>query len=151
MRLDWSRGADALALLAEMLPGADRGFENGRGVAVVDGMGRTAAGLALHDWSPEAGTIEISAAAVDPRWLTRGVASDLFGYCFAFCQAVVTRTTEDNARVRKIWRSLGADEHVLPNAAGRGRALVIFVLTDAAWAASKWRQAIGQAKISRAA
>lgn len=139
MILDWWRDDEAAAIVFEKIAGGARGFGEARMAAVVDRAGNIAAGIVLHDWSPEAGTIEISAAALDRRWLTRGVAFDLFAYCFAFCQAVVTRTTEDNEPVRKIWRSLGAAEHVIPNLAGRDKALVIYVLTDAAWKASKWR------------
>lgn len=139
MRLDWTREAEAVALLTRLVPGGDRGFHTARCAGVVNSDSEVVAGLACHDWNPEGHTIEISAAATDSRWLTRGVARDLFAYCFSFCQAVVTRTTEDNEAVRKIWRSLGATEHVIPRMAGRDRALVVFVLGDDAWASSKWR------------
>lgn len=140
MRLDWERRAEALAIVEARVRGAGRGFGQCRVGAVVDGRGEVVAGLVFHDWSPEGETVEITAAANDPRWFTRDVIAEALGYCFSFAQAVVVRTLEDNAPARRIWRALGASEHVIPRLGGRNKALAVYVLTDDAWRASKWRR-----------
>lgn len=140
MRLDWERRDEALSIVEAMVPGGRRGFGQCRVGAVVDRLGTVVAGLVFHDWSPEGETVEITAAAIDPRWFTRGVIEAALGYCFSFAQAVVVRTHEGNAPARRIWRALGASEHIIPRLGGRNQALAVYVLTDDAWRASKWRR-----------
>lgn len=115
-------------------------------------MKRPIAGLVFHNWSPEFGLIEVSAAADDPRWASRGNLQELFGYVFSVAQTCVARIHEDNERARRLWRSFGATEHLLPRLRGREASEAIMLLTDDAWAESKYmRQANVEVKISRAA
>lgn len=150
MRVVWGHDDLVAAWVAEELGG--RPFGEHRAAAVVDGDGNLAAGVVFHNWNPEAEVIEVSAAASDPRWATRAVLSELFGYVFAVAQACVARTAEDNARVRRLWKAFGAQEYVIPRLRGRTASEALLMLTDDAWAKSKFmRQTNGQTVRSEAA
>lgn len=97
------------------------------------------AGLVFHNWEPDHGVIEVSAAAVDRRWLTRKVASTALRYAFeeCACQMVVARYSERNTPARKIWVALGSDETHIPRLYGRDTAGVIATLTKEAWGESR--------------
>lgn len=135
MRPVWD---DAVAAwVAEHIPGCERGFDAARAMGVLDGKGRICAGVVFHDWNPERGLIEVSAAATDRRWLTRDVVRAVFGYAFAVARMVVTRTSERNSSVRRIWQALGASEHVITGLWGPDEAGVIYTLTPEQFAASR--------------
>ena len=93
--------------------------------------------MVFHDWNPERGLIELSAAAIDPRWLTRGVVRAVFGYAFAVARMAITRTSETNKPVRRIWRALGASEYVINDLWAEGEAGVIYTLRPEQLAASR--------------
>lgn len=123
--------------VAEQL-GYNRPFTSCRSMAVIH-SGRIVAGLVFHDWNPEAGVIEISAAATDPRWMTRGIINEAFRYAYSIlgCQMVVARTEASNRTVRKLWRGLGASEVIVPRLFGRNQNGVILTLPDDRFRASK--------------
>lgn len=112
-------------------------------MGVLNSHNKVIAGLVFHDWNPECGTIEISAAAENPRWFTRGVINEAMNYAFkgAGVQAIFGRTQEDNKRTRKIWRALGSTETVIPRLFGRDQDGIVMVVTDDAWNASKYCEA----------
>lgn len=123
-----------------------------RTASVLAADGRLMAGVAFHNWNPQAGVIEVSAAAADPRWASRSVIRELFGYGFGIAQAVVARTAEDNRRVRRLWQAFGATEYIIPRLRGRTASEALILLTDDAWAQSKFmRQEHGQGFRSEAA
>ena len=68
-------------------------------MGVLDGA-RPIAGMVYHNYQPNEGTIELSGAAVDRRWMTRPVIEALFSYPFDYLdlQLVVTRNSADNSR-----------------------------------------------------
>lgn len=124
--------------VANRIPDCERGFGACRAFAVI---GETIlAGVVFHNWSPAAGVIEVSAAAANPRWITRNVLSQLFAYAYdtCDCQAVVIRTPEDNERVRRLWRSFGASEHIIPRLRGVDAAECVMVLPRETWKASRY-------------
>ena len=53
-------------------------FAASRAMGILKGR-ELVAGLVFHNWEPEAGLIEVSAAASDRRWLTRRVATEAIG------------------------------------------------------------------------
>ncbi|MEM9523121.1 MAG: GNAT family protein [Pseudomonadota bacterium] len=114
-------------------------FGNCRTMAVLDRENRMVAGIVFHDWSPEHGVIEISAAAIDRRWATRGVLKAAFGYVFGTCgcQLAVARTAVDNRAARRLWTAFGAREYIIPRLRGRDVSEVIITLTQEDWAASR--------------
>lgn len=106
----------------------------------VEHRGEIVAGLVFHNWEPTAQIIEISAAATRPGWMTRRVMNLALTYTFdgLGCQAVITNNAETNMPARRIWQALGAEEHVIPRLRGRDKAGCLYVLTDDAWARSKF-------------
>lgn len=109
-------------------------------MAVVDGQGKFAAGIVFHTWGPDSGVIELSAAAVNPKWPTRPVLRFMFGYVFddCGCQMAITRTHESNTRVRRFMARLGADEYLIPRLRGRNASEAIQTLTKEQWTASRF-------------
>lgn len=97
------------------------------------------AGFVYHDWQPEAETIEISAAATSPRWVSRGAVRLAFGYPFEQlgCQLVYVRTTPENRAVRRCMSALGGREYEIPRLLGRDRSGLLITLSVEAWEAWK--------------
>lgn len=127
---------DAVAgWVAAHIPGCSRGFGECRAIGV--GNPDLIAGLVYHNWCPEYGTIEISGAATDRRWMTRPVIHGLLEYPFSFCQMVFSQTDTDNP-ARGIWLRLGADEYEIPRLRGPDRAGIILTLTREQWMAGKY-------------
>lgn len=135
MKVEWGLPAETAAWVASRVPGCARGWKDCQAALVLRDDGRVAAGVVFHDWSPETGVIEVSAASAYPGWAQRSVLAELFGYAFSFCQMVVARTT--SARVVKLWRGFGADAYEIPRLGGRETPMTLLTLTDDAWAASK--------------
>lgn len=151
MQVIWGGESDLTPWISESI-GLPRHIENGRTAAVVAPDGTLAAAVAFHGWDPEAGVIEVSAAARDARWATRSVLAELFGYAFRHNQAVAARIDETNTRARRLWRAFGAQEYIIPRLRGRTASAAIMVLTDDAWAKSKFmRRTHGQAETADAA
>lgn len=115
-------------------------FGNCQTMAILDKSGKMVAGLVFHSWNPDAGVIEVAAAALTPKWATRNVLKTALAYCFqtAGCQMVVARHAEDNTAARRLWKALGADEMIIPRLRGRTASEAIALLTDDAWAQSKF-------------
>lgn len=102
-----------------------------------------AAGVVFHDWNPEAGIIELSAACTTRRWLTRNVLWQMFSYPFigCNCQMVVLRVserneTENHRGIQRISRAYGFQEHRIERLYGRDHAGILFTLTDDDWRAN---------------
>lgn len=129
------------AWVAAMIPGCGRGFGGCQAIGVFR-KGDLVAGVVFHNWSPEFGTIEISAASNDPKWLTRHVIRRVFDYAFieAGCQVVVARQDPKNQRAIRIWKAIGAEEFSIPRLRGRNNAESIVTLTDDAWSRSKFKR-----------
>ena len=66
--------------------------------------------------------------------------NEALDYIFTHCQMVVARHAETNIPARKLWRSLGATEHILPRMRGRTASEALALLTDDAWAQSKLKR-----------
>jgi RimJ/RimL family protein N-acetyltransferase len=138
LRIVWGREDIVAPWIAEEIGVGSIG--ECRTASVMAADGRLMAAVAFHNWNPQAGVIEVSAAAIDPRWASRAVLSELFGYAFAIAQAVVARTAEDNTRVRRLWKAFGAQEYIIPRLRGRMTSEVVILLTDDAWAVSRMRR-----------
>ena len=128
----WGMKAAVVPFVAA-LAGVRADFGECQTLAVLDRDGNLVAGLVFHNWSPEAEVIEISAAATTPKWATRAVLTEALGYTFGFCQMVVARIATDNAPARRLWKGLGATEHILPRLRGREDSESVQLLTDDAW------------------
>lgn len=123
--------------------GDERGFGECIALGVLSRDRKLVAGLVFHNWEPEAGLIEVSGAAIDPRWMTRRVMNTALGYVFeiAGCQMVVARQSVKNDNARKAWKALGGHEVIIPRMRGREEDGSIITLTDDAWRASRFYEA----------
>lgn len=133
--------------VADLL-GYPRGFGECQAVGFLDGDGKLVAGVVYHQYQPEQGVIEISAASTCRNWLNRARLAEIFDYPFRIgCRLVVARIGEHNARARRIWCSLGSDEYVIPALRSPSESEVIYVLSAEKWRAGKFKEIQhGQAK-----
>lgn len=119
--------------------GGHRGFGQCIAMGVIDGE-KLVAALIFHDYNPESGVIEFTAASESKRWLSRPVLWAMFNYAFnqAGCQTVVMRCSEQNHMwngrgILRILKAYGFTETRIERLAGRDAALMIYTLTDTAW------------------
>lgn len=131
-------GQEVADFVAKTIPGCERGFGECSAIGFVEG-GRIVAGVVYHNWNPESGVIEMSAASSHRAWLTRERLAAIFDYPFRFCRMVVTRQSERNRRAIRIWRSLGGKEYRIPDLRGPGEAEVFFTLTADDWRSGKFK------------
>lgn len=141
MKLKWGQ-REAVEPFVSALCGFSRGFGNCVTAAVVREDNEMIAGLVFHNWSPETGVIEVSAASVDRRWAQRGILRAAFDYIFRQlgCQMAIARTKEGNTSVRRLWRALGATEYMIPRLGGRTASEAILTLTEEAWYDSRFME-----------
>ena len=141
-------GGVVSAFVGRLIPGGERGFDKASAIGYVRD-GQIVGGTVFHNYDPEAGIIEMTTAATSPHWLTPKTLHAIFAIPFNQwgCQMVVLRVAEDNTRMRHIARRFGFNEYVIPRLAGRGKATVIYTLTDDQWRNSPFekRHARGQA------
>ena len=127
--------------VARHIPGCERGFHNPRCIGVVaDGV--LIAGIVYHDWRPEAGVIQMSAAAISAKWLAPKVLHAIFAYPFELIgvQMVVLLVRDSNARMKRIAERFGFTGHIIPRLAGRNEAEIIYTLTDDQWRATAFER-----------
>ncbi len=98
--------------------------------------------VVFHDWERDAGLIEMSAAAVNRRWLARNVLNEMFGYAFLTvgAQMAVTRVSarDGQKHLHRIFRAYGFKELTIPRLYGRDEDGILFMLTDDDWKQSKF-------------
>lgn len=134
MRLLYGEDGRVADFVAGNIDGCGRGFGNAKAIGV-ERNGKLIAGIVYHNWCPEWETIEVSGAAIDKRWIRRDILCGLFEYPFSFCQMIIAQHDRDN-HVRRIWKSLGADEYRIPRLRGRTRDGYIATITKEQWAES---------------
>lgn len=131
---------EAVAGFVAALLGYRTGFGECQAIGFLDGDGRLVAGIVYHNYQPDNGVIEISAASTCRSWLTKSRLREIFDYPYRIgCRMIVTRTGEHNHRVRRIWRSLKADEYVIPALRSPTESEVIYTLTAEQWRNGKFR------------
>lgn len=98
------------------------------------------AGIVYHNYEPQNQVIEISAFSSQRKWLTKKYVKLIFAYPFEQLnlRLVVARCDEDNYRVRKIWKTLGASEAILPEMRGENKNEVVLLLKKNQWNNSKF-------------
>ncbi len=127
--------------VAQNIQDCGLGFGACRAMGVLDSHDKLVAGVVFHNWDKRSGVIEVSSAAIDPRWASRNVLSAAFAYCFdgLGCQSVVARISENNKRASRLWKALGAQEYIIPRLRGEHEAEAVYVLYREVWANSKFR------------
>ena len=98
---------------------------------------RLIGGVVYHEWQPDAGVMQLSAAGVTPKWLAPQVIRAMFDFPFRWngAQMVVLRVSERNERMVSIARRFGFEGIRVPRLRGRDEAEWLFTMTDDAWAA----------------
>lgn len=127
-------------IAAQIIWGEGHKFDNCQALGFLDNNGVVEAAIVYHNWQPENRVIEISAGSLSRKWLNRARLFQIFAYPFdqLDCRLVVARIGEHNARARRIWRSLGADEYIIPALRSPQEAEVIYTLSKEAWQSSKF-------------
>jgi RimJ/RimL family protein N-acetyltransferase len=127
--------------LAVRIWGKIKPMPEGTIMAVAKG-GVIVGGALFNNYDPDAGTIEISAASDDPRWLTRPILWEMFSFPFdqLGCQAVLLRVDPANTRLARILAAYGFVRYDIPRLRGRDKGEAIFILTDDAWRANKFHK-----------
>lgn len=117
-----------------LLWGAPGRFERFSSFGVFD-AGTLIAGVLWHNWQPEAGVVEMSAASTDKRWLTRSVLRTMFGVPFDRwgCQLVALRVSQTNFGMVDIATRFGFRAYLIPRLRGRAEDEIIFTFTDDQW------------------
>lgn len=97
--------------------------------------GELVAGILYHNYYPDTGVVEISGAAIDKRWMTRGVVCDMFSMPFERlgCQLIAMRTSEHNSSVRNILERYGVSSVTIPRMRGINEAEILFTVTKEEW------------------
>ena len=119
-----------------------RGFGKCSAIGIIDEDGKLIGGLVYHNLDPEAGVIEISGAAVHPRWLTRETIRIMYTYPFhqLGVQMIVQRTPADDTR---LLRQLAAYDYMfikVPRMFGRERDGVLCLLTREDWESNRFNK-----------
>lgn len=96
----------------------------------------------FHNWFPEYGVIELTAASDRKVWLTRELINALGDYVFDHlkCQMLVMRTSEDNAEAQKTAKALGCSQYTIPRLRGKKTNEVLHCLTDDDWQDHRYRR-----------
>jgi RimJ/RimL family protein N-acetyltransferase len=104
---------------------------------VLDGV--LSGAVVFHNWMEQYGTMEISCAATDPRWLTKETIRNCLSVCFDQhkCQQIFSRVAPDNLRTLKIWDFVGFKRLELPNMLGKNKPEILMYFTDDDWAVNQ--------------
>lgn len=142
MNILWAHHGDALYealswFVAGRIGAPVAGAERGTAMAVADGV-KIIAAVIYHNYQPDAGVIELSAASDDKRWLTRPVLAEMFAFPFdqLGCQAVVLRADANRRDLKRIFTAYGFNLVVVPRMRGRDAPEAIYVLGDDEWRAN---------------
>lgn len=110
MRLSYGQDSFVAQWVLDRIPSL-QGYPFGpcAAIAVVSEDGRMMAGVVFHDWQPVPRTMQISAAAVTPRWATQSIVRQLLAYPFMTCgvQKVWTAIEHGNIRAIKFNEGIG--------------------------------------------
>ncbi len=126
--------------VAKHIPHCERGFGDKIMSLGMLSNERMVAGVVYHNYNPERGTIEISGAAIDPRWLTRTTLRLMHYYPFldCKCQQAIMRVPAENARLLRQLAALGYEFTTLRRLFGRHRDGVYAALTEENWRTSRF-------------
>ena len=91
--------ANCAAMLIPAVRG--RGFGKCSAIGVIDEEGKLIAGIVYNNWNPDAGIIEMHAASIHPRWLTRETMKQMYQYPFhqLGVQMIVQQTPVEDERL----------------------------------------------------
>lgn len=89
-------------------------FGDCQAIGFLDQSGTLEAGVVYHDWDPERATIEVSAAAVSKRWISKPRVRLIFDYPVEQigCDLVYART--EQPIIGRMFKALGGSGYVIP-------------------------------------
>lgn len=141
MRLVWDQSDAVAAWVAKRCPYVVRGFDPCVAAGVVSEDGRVLlGGVVFHHFHPEFKTIEVSLAAITPRWLTRRILQQLMAYPFdqLKCQRITTGTPKKYKAARKFLQTFGfKHEGTVRKGFGNDDAIISGLMAWE-WRRSKW-------------
>lgn len=102
--------------------------------------GALVGGVLYHNYHPNEQVIEMTAASLTKKWLTRPTIRAILNLPFKLldCQMCVLRVSEKNTHMLRIAKAIGFSETIIPRLRGRDEAEHIFTLTDDQWQSSKY-------------
>src|SRR5262245_3401366 len=97
-------------------------------------------GVIYNNWHPQYGTVEMTAAATSPRWLSRDTLWKIYEYPFLTlkCQLVTAHTPTDNIALLDQLERLGYEGVELPRMFGRDRGCMACWLTAERWMSQRY-------------
>jgi RimJ/RimL family protein N-acetyltransferase len=123
--------------VAQMIPHVrGHGFGKCCAIGVVNGDDELIAGIVYHNYVPEAGLIEMSAAALPGHlWATRTTLKLMHQFPFlqCGCQMLLAKVLADNTRMLRQFAALNYSFIKLPRIFGRNRDGVLCCLTYEDW------------------
>jgi len=105
-------------------------------LGVINGEGSLIGGLVYHNWSPDAGVIEMTGAAIPgSRWLTRETLTRMYAYPFEQLgvQMVVMMAAADDEPLLRQLASIGYMFVTIPRLLGADQDAVACLFTREAW------------------
>lgn len=134
MQLVYGHNQTVAQWVASLIGNRARFGENCTAIGVMDGD-KAVGGFVYHNYDPDAGTIEMSAAGIGKRWMTRPVLYGLFSYPFdqLKCQLLYSQVSERNKPLLRITKAYGFTQVRVPRWYGRDEAAILCSLTDDAW------------------
>jgi hypothetical protein len=149
MMLSYVYGQDEVVgrAVAQLIPhvGALGFGANAKTIGIIDEGGRLIGGLVYHNYDPVAEVIEISGAAIHPRWLTRETIKRMYQYPFITCQCqmVFQRTPADDERLLGMLAEYDYTFVKVPRMFGRHRDGVLCLLTVEDWSNNRFNKRLG--------
>lgn len=126
------------SMVSQQIFGESAGFERYSTMGIVRGE-RLIGGVVFHDWQEKYGTVQISAAGMHGRWLTRPVINAVFHFVFDLLGAKVANANSpaDNPPSVTMNRGIFANEAVVQHMFGPGVSGHVFTMTEIEWRNSR--------------
>jgi RimJ/RimL family protein N-acetyltransferase len=148
MRVLYGHDRTVAEFVAQLAPIERPGFAGFAGaLGIINNDGALVGGVVFSDWRPDFGTVEVSAAALDPRALGKAsIIRELGAYPFGplRCYRMWARTAETNLRTRKFLTGIGfREEAVNAHHYGYKRHAILARVLKPEWMA-KWESGHGR-------
>jgi len=140
MKLLYGHNKAVADFVSKLAPHCEAGFGNCTGIGVINNDGLLVGGMVYSGYDPIAGTIEMSGAAINKRWLTKKTLYAFFEYPFEQinCQMVFMRNAATQASLHRMLRAYGFEEFLIKRMYGREEDGHLWTLTDDDWKQNKF-------------
>ena len=126
---------ETISTFVAKLQGAEKGPERCKTIGVLDDQGRFLGGIVFYNWNPDTRVIEMSAAAVNPSWLSRRTLNRIGDFVFheCGCQLLLVYVPENKVNVLRVLAAVGFSFTRIPRLFGRNADGVLCTLADDEW------------------